>query len=613
MGNSTVGRTLGGLASWVDQTLVVPELVLGVSLLAAMVYKSEIMRPAATGPIFFAIVQHDAAVFALILLLYAASCLTQRKENGAMVVRVSTVALSGFLKAMCLLVVLAYVADVLVYHFFLTRLNASDIVTFAKEPNAYIFLLRAAWLFVRGHHLWKLTALAVVILLILRACFKMLVGRTRPRVQGYWVAIGALPFVVLWLAPVPGHMYSLGDKPLYENFMEGNKDFFVRTDFSSGFRSQILAKPPAEICAPGRGVRINVILLLVESLSAFQSNYFSGVNDWTPELDKIARRETALPNFYANGWTTIGGLISLLSRTYPFVPEHTAFNKWGSPRLTDFLDVPRSLPRALSKLGYSTEFVAAGDLSFLGQGDWLRQIGFQKLVGGDDPRFAKQKVRGPFNSVPDGLLYDVSLEEITQMPADRPYFMVVQTFWSHRPFYDLNGGHLDSEEPVIREADTQIGAFYKGLEAAGFFQKGLLFITGDHRAAEPFQTAEFKRFGASAIARIPGIIATRAIKLPPVITQDFQQGDFGASIESLVGDEYCRAPEEGSFLSDPPAPSPCILHSEGLDRDLILVKCGSMQGTVRVAGDATRFVDGGVPDEATVIRAVNWARARPVN
>jgi len=264
----------------------------------------------------------------------------------------------------------------------------------------------------------------------------------------------------------------------------------------------------------------------------------------------------------------------------------------------------------LSQQGYATEFVAAGELSFLGQEQWLQTIGFQKIVKADDARFAAQKLRGPFNAVPDRLLYNVALEELAQLAAKRPFFMVVQTFWSHQPFFDPDGGSWHREEHVFRETDRQIGAFYDRLLATGFFQNGLLFVTGDHRAMTGFRKREFERFGASADERIPAVIATHAVDLPRVFVQNYQQLDFGASIEALISDRYCLGPLEGAFLSDPPTPSPCILHARGDDRDLIFVKCGTAEATVRASGDATRFVSGAVPDQASIIAAINRARVR---
>ena len=182
-------------------------------------------------------------------------------------------------------------------------------------------------------------------------------------------------------------------------------------------------------CEPGRGKRLNIILVIVESLSAYQSQFFSGVEDWTPRLDGIARRETALTNFYANGWSTDGGLVALLTGTVALVPEFRGsrtetFTPVGGMSLTMYLDLPRPLPQVLSaEDGYFTEFVAPGDITFFGQDKFLANIGFQKIIGGNDPRFAMQKLRCPFNSVPDRLFFQVALDEIDRMPKDRPYFL----------------------------------------------------------------------------------------------------------------------------------------------------------------------------------------------
>ncbi len=591
--------------------LLCPEVTVWVFIVAVLLFKFKLMRPAASGPIFFAIVQHDAAIVAFSLLFYIAGCAATRWDSDTRKVRAASSVLARLCMAASLSIVLLYAADAFAYFVFGTRLYASDIVTFASEPRGVLSLLRPGLRAISHLSAKRLAAFALVTLVVLRAPYMLLARPVRPVLKSRFLVVASVCLLTLWLIPVPYYFYSFGDKPLFKNVVEINVDFFVRSNFSDRFRAQVLSTPLPETCGPGRKRQLNVILLEVESLSAYQSQFFSGVENWTPHLDEIARRETSLPNFYANGWTSIGGMISLLTGTFPFVPEHTTFNVWGSPRLTDFLEVPRPLPQVLLRQGYATEFVAAGDITFLGEDNWLRTIGFQKLVGQDDPRFTVQKVRGPFRSVPDRLLYDVALQELAHISSDAPYFMVVQTFWSHRPFTDPNGGPLSDEEPVIRETDAQIGLFYERLMAAGFFQNGLLFITGDHRAAEPFRKAEFARFGASAVARIPAVIATRALHLPRVLAQDFQQRDFRASIEALVGDRYCIGPQEGAFLSDPPAPSDCIMHARADDRDLIFVKCGTQEGTVRASGDATRFVNGSVRNESSIIQTVNRTRARP--
>jgi sulfatase-like protein len=612
-------KKLGRLTSFVARLAMRPEVTVGLILIILLLHKLKLMRPAARGHIVLGVIQHDGAIFALLLLLFAAgSAFASWSRDGRMTPAVGTI-LSKLCMGSFLFVLLLYAADVAAYHFFITRLYLSDIVTFSSERHAVLSLLSSGWRVMRARPLWRVSIDIALALLLVRTCYVLLVMPVRSPVRRRFLVGAALVLLLLWPMPVPGYVYSFIDRPLFENFIERNHNFYVRNTYSDAFRTQILADPPpAMVCAPGRGRRLNVILLIVESLSAYHSRFFSGVENWTPNLDEIASRETALTNFHANGWTTTGGLVSLLTGTLPLVPElrisrTKAFTPIGGTSLTDYLDSPRPLPRVLSEQGYATEFVAPGDLAFAGQDKWLPAIGFQKIISGDDPRFAAQKVRGPFNSVPDRLLLEVAFKEAVQMPRDRPYLMVVQTFWSHRPFMNPNDeGKLNGEEPVFRDTDAQIGTFYKRLMDVGFFQNGILFITGDHRAMEPFQKIEFDRFGDSAAARVPGVIVTHAINLPRVLAQDFQQRDFPASIEALVGDRYCLEPLQGSFLSDPPRPPSCILQARGDDRDLIYVKCGKAEGTVRATGDATKFVSGAVPDEESIIQTINRTRVRLV-
>jgi hypothetical protein len=583
--------------------------LVGIATLATLsllfAYKIRLMLPAATGSnLPLAIAKHDAILAALVLL-----ALTLAAVAGA---RSSIVAIVADAVARC--VVLAtltvYAADVFAYQFFATRLYASDLFTHARETRAIVSLL---WTGARiiSDASWA----RIVVLLTLAALVgltTLAIARRRyeltPKGTGTTLVSGGVA-AAIWLMPVPAHVFAFGDKPLYQNVVERNKDFFVDNSFSPAFKAKLLAQStPTLFCAEGRDKRLNVLVVIVESLSSYHSKFFSGIRDWTPRLDEIAGRETALRNFYANGWTTIGGLISLLGGAFPLVPERSEFNKWGSPRLTDFMQLKSPVATELATRGYQTKFIAAGDIGFLDQDRWLRSVGFQEIISSADKRFEDVKIRGPFNSVPDGKLYEVALDEMSH--SRMPFFLVVQTFWSHRPFMSPDGSTVHGEEPVIREADAQLGRLYDHLLESGYFENGLLVVTGDHRALEPLDVSEARRFGVTARARIPAIVVTRAMPLRGIQDEDFQQRDLGTSLLSVIDSRYCTDAFQGSFLAREPHAGRCIFHAQADDRDRVLVKCGTKIGTVQLAGDETRFVDGAVDDPALAIEAINLNRLR---
>lgn len=582
--------------------LRLPELFLCGFLGVFLVGKFVLMRSAATDTFLIALVQHDAAILAVLLFLYT---LNLYFRAGAITRHLAAVTRAIFISIFAI-----YVIDVFAYFFFGTRLYISDAVTFSGEMNSFGTLLRTGLSTTFARRGWIVAVAAIGFGAIVYFSFAFVGGRSTLRPRALPILSAAVLLAAFYLIPLPSYVYAFGDKALFENFAERNASFFRQTTFSGDFRRMLLSKPATRSCHPGGARALNVLVVIVESLSAYHSKHFSGIEDWTPRLDAIAQKETALTNFYANGWTTIGGLISLLTGTFPFVPEQAKFNEWGSPRLDDFSHISETLPGQLAKQGYQTTFVGAGDLTFLGQADWLRAIGHERIIGNDDPRFDKQVVRGPFDSVPDQLLYEVVLDEMANMRPDRPYFITAQTFWSHRPFMAPDGSALHTEEHVIRMTDQMIGDLYDNLLNAGFFDDGVLFITGDHRAMEPYRKTEIDRFGASAAARVPAIIATRALDLPHVIAESYQQRDLQSSVLALVSKAYCLDPYQGTMLGTDRRPPTCVMHARGDDRDLILVRCGDQEGVVAIAADATAVASGALPHEGAIIDAINRNRLR---
>ncbi|WP_196758307.1 LTA synthase family protein [Brucella anthropi] len=582
--------------------LRLPELFLCTLLAIFFAGKFVLMRKAATDSFAIALIQHDAAILAALLFLYAFN-LYFRKNSKLRYLATTA-------RALCILIILIYIIDILAYFFFATRLYISDAVTFSGEMDSFETLLRTGFNIVTAKQGWIVVIAAIGVGAVVYFSFVFVSGRSNARLSPLPIlSVGGM-LAAFYLVHLPAYVYAFGDKPLFENFAERNASFFKKTTFSDDLRRTLRSTSAPTTCHPGSNKPLDVLVVVVESLSAYHSRYFSGIEDWTPQLDAIAQNETALTNFHANGWTTIGGLVSLLTGTFPFVPEQAKLNAWGSPRLDDFIDIPEPLPRNLTKLDYQTTFVGAGDLGFLGQAEWLQAIGYQRIIDNRDPRLDKQTIRGPFNSVPDKQLFDLVLDEIAHMKGTGRHFITAQTFWSHRPFMAPDGSSHHSEEYVMRTTDQAIGYLYDGLLRMGFLDHGILFIAGDHRAMEPYRKAEIDRFGATAVTRIPAIVATKAVNLPHVIAGNFQQRDLQASLMALIDKEYCLDAYQGMFLGPHPAPPQCIMHARGDDRDLILVKCSDKEGVVAVAGDATAVASGTLPNEVALIETINRNRLR---
>jgi len=354
-----------------------------------------------------------------------------------------------------------------------------------------------------------------------------------------------------------------------------------------------------------RGVnqRPDIILVIVESLSSCHSKYFSGINDYTPHLDTIAKDNLSLMSFFANGFTTEHGLIALLTAETPLpmtgIQGHEAFNGF---------DKKDSVPFFLDRAGYMTFFLTTGDLGFTNKGAWLRRIGFDDVEGAETS-FYKGWPHFAFNAPPDEALYDYALKRINGFDLDRrPYFMVLETVSSHLPFLDPMG-RSNTEKAVFNYVDQQLGRFYRQLVDLGFFKNGVLIITSDHRVMAPLSEAELDLFGNSAFSRIPLVVVTGDGKKGQ-IDAPFQQTDLYSSLKWLVSDRYEMSLWDGNFLRPEPTAPFCILQPMVNDYDLVYARCGLKEGFIKLQGDETYLCRGRIDPKTAraIIERINSRR-----
>jgi len=280
-------------------------------------------------------------------------------------------------------------------------------------------------------------------------------------------------------------------------------------------------------CYEGKGARPDLILLIVESLSLYQSALFSGINDWMPEFDSVSQKGRRLSNFHANGVTTEQGLIALLTGEPPIA-------KAGRQAVTvfeQFRDTKQSVPKMLHEFGYESLFLTTGNLSFLGKGNWLNDIGFDYTEGHDAPYYHGMK-RFNFDAAPDDALYGRALQELRRKKGS-PIFMTLETVTTHHPYIDPASG-IHSQELTFRYADHQLGVFINELKSSGFFDNGYLMILGDHRAMVPISNSEKTRYGDRAYARTPLSIIGHGLNGEQE-TAKFSQSDLLPSLRHWLG------------------------------------------------------------------------------
>lgn len=522
----------------------------------------------------------DAAIIALFLAIFA---LARSLLPYALRCVLALAAVAG-LAAFC--------ADIVVFRLLAHRLLLVDLLHLGGDATRMVSVV-APWLAQREGMI-VLGAIAVALYCTWRGIARV-PASARP---WPWLAAACVIAAIDAALPRAEYVHELA----YLNVWEVNRQVDPSRPYSARFH-ELNATPPAAPleCEAGLGERPSVVLAVVESLSAYHSALFSGLRDDTPHLDALARQGVYMKGFHANGFSTEGGLISLLTG---HVPIPTA-GRFGSAMA--FTQVEGDFHRALASMGYTTAFFTPGNLDMTGRRRWLQAIGIGHAEGSEHP-FYRGMPRGSFGAAQDAALVDRFLGWYDRERGARPFMATLLTVATHPPFV-MPGRGIVGEDEMVREADRQIARLADGLRERRFFDNGVLIVVGDHRAMTPIPHEERERLGRAAEVRVVGFAVGKTGLAPGEIRGNFQQIDMIPSLRHLIAARSCRDDWQGRFLGKDPDPPVFVVHADPLRRNELTVIEGTHEYRMRLDGDDTRFIDAPPRAQAEMlVRRVNAER-----
>ncbi|MGA9572506.1 MAG: sulfatase-like hydrolase/transferase [Lysobacterales bacterium] len=264
----------------------------------------------------------------------------------------------------------------------------------------------------------------------------------------------------------------------------------------------------------------DIILLVVESLSSINSSKTSGNTGFLDRFDELAEQGVLFRNFFANHQASEGGLIALLGG---FPPMHFPT---ASPYMFDEFAVQASVIDEYRQQGYYTDFLTSADLSFIGLDRFLEGLGLDRSRGRDEVEAMRNAPRVVLDAPSDAWLYREALSSVQRlMNAAQPFLLTIATTSTHLPYSHPEGGP-DTPRAVWEWSMQQLAWFYSQLSEAGFFDHGILLITGDHRQMRPLSEAEVQRYGGSARARVPLLVIGEGFPRGLIDERFFQQSDL---------------------------------------------------------------------------------------
>ena len=319
--------------------------------------------------------------------------------------------------------------------------------------------------------------------------------------------------------------------------------FYKTLDQGEAFQRvrQLLAKPGTEfiegpnplsrsVFGDAARPRLNVVILLEESLGSEFWGCLGRKPTLTPEMDELAVREGLLfTNIYASGNRTVRGMEGVLA-SFPPLPGEAIVKR----ALSDHVE---TMARLLKRDGYSTLFLYGGRGVFDGMRSFALRNGYDRFV---EQKHFQHPTFTTVWGVCDEDLYTRSLEEFRKLAkSGQPFFATILSVSNHKPFtYPLGRIPEDPNrrrrENVVKYADFALGEFFRAAKRESFWTNTIFAVVADHGA---------RVYGEQRIPihsyEIPLLIVG-----PAVVDQPQRVGQLGCSLDvaptllRLIGRPY---------------------------------------------------------------------------
>lgn len=226
----------------------------------------------------------------------------------------------------------------------------------------------------------------------------------------------------------------------------------------------------------------NVVLVMVESLSADYMGMYGNPQGLTPNLDRLAQQSLVFDRAYATGTRTVRGL-DALSIAIPPIPGQAVVHRPNSDHLA-------TLGEFLEAQKFKTMFVYGGYGVFDSMNAYFRGNDYQVI---DRTDFDKSTIQAEnVWGVDDESLFNNALTMIdANDKSGQPFFAHIMTTSNHRPFtfpdgkIDLPQGH---REGAVKYTDYAIGQLIAKAKAKPWFKDTLFVILADHCASAAGKT-----------------------------------------------------------------------------------------------------------------------------
>jgi len=314
------------------------------------------------------------------------------------------------------------------------------------------------------------------------------------------------------------------------------------------FVSDDLNNTLKEITAQGKEKRYNVMLVMIESLSASYMGIYGDDRKLTPHIDALTKKSLFFSNFFATGTRTVRGMEAVTISVPPtagrsIVKRPDNHNMFGMGWI-------------FKEKGYENKFIYAGHGYFDNMNEYFSNNGFEIV---DRVSFAKDEITfANVWGVCDEDLFDKSIKEADNSYAKKqPFFSFIMTTSNHRPYtYPDNKIDIPSHsgrKGGVKYTDYAVDAFLKKASQKPWFDNTLFVFVADHNGGSAGKNElPLYRY------KIPFIVYAPKLIKPQNITKLSSQIDLAPTLFALMNWSYKSKFYGQDILSDEFSPRALI-------------------------------------------------------
>lgn len=274
--------------------------------------------------------------------------------------------------------------------------------------------------------------------------------------------------------------------------------------------------------------RPNVVIILMESMSAHLMQSFGARKQLTPFLDSLYHESLSFSNCYSAGIHTNHGMYATLY-SFPAMMKRNLMKGSVIPQYS-------GLPTVLRQNGYHNLFFMTHESQYDNMNAFLRTNGFDEIFAQEN--YPSDKVVNSFG-VQDDFLYSYAIPVLNRRAqSGKPFFTVLLSISNHPPYVIPDYFHPQASQPeeqIVEYADWAIARFFAQAKQQPWFKNTIFVLLGDHGKLVGTPECEMPQ----SYNHIPLMICGPGIQ--PEIRTDFcGQTDLAPTLLHLLGINYVQ-------------------------------------------------------------------------